>query len=215
MIKPVRDGNVAQVNVVGTLCGQTVINTFHYRFGQTTPVWVDGDTIAIAIKTAFVTNVYGSYVAAMPPEWSAVAIEVQWISPTRYRKSRFLRTDVGTGNTTQFPNTSASITLQGDVATRRAQASKHIPGVGELDVTAGVLTLDYMGLMIALADALKAVMPMASGTATPVIYGRYIPADPTAVPPVAGQPESIIDVSTYYINPNARVQRRRTVGLGV
>lgn len=215
MAKPVRDGAVCQVSILGVLHAQTVITTWHYRFLQTTPVFVEGDTVADQISTRIIAGLYGSYTAIMPVEWTATSIDIQWITPVRYRKKVYPRADAGGGGTTTTANMAAALTLQGDAATRRAQATKHIPGLGSGDILAGTLRPAYLALLNTLGGSAVADLVFALGQAEPVIYGRFIAADPTTTPPTPGQPELITTVTTYNVNPNARVQRRRTVGLGV
>lgn len=216
MAKLVGAEAVAMVSFLGDLHGQRVITTWHYMIDVATVGTQDGQALAGAMRTFFIGagKLYQRYLAVMPAEWVAEFMDIQWIAPTRFRKDSFVRTDIGGGGSTTTANLACAITLQGDQANRRSQAVKHIPGVGGADATAGLLNAPYLVLAEALRQEASNDILVTGTTLHPIIYGRAIPADPTAVPPVAGQVEKRTLISSGFVNTKVRVQRRRTVGLG-
>lgn len=216
MAKLVGSQDVAMVSFLGDLHGQRVITTWHYMIDISTVGTQDGQALATAMKNFFIGpgKLYSRYLAVMPAEWVAEFMDIQWIAATRYRKDSFTRTDIGAGGTTSVSNLACAITLQGDQASRRTQAVKHIPGVGGADATAGILNGAYLALAEALRNEASADIVVTGTTLHPIIYGRAITADPTHVPPIAGQTEKKTLISSGFVNSKVRVQRRRTVGLG-
>lgn len=215
MAYPVSDGAVMQLSIVGNLCGQQVINTFHYVYDG--PTITDGAAALASANTALLAGgkLIDEWFNTVSSDVTGIITAWQWISPLRYRMRTFSNfTTDGQEAACDIPNVAAALTLQSVEATRRGQGTKHIPGIPTGVIVDGVLDPAYVTQLADLGAA--AVLPFISGAGvcTPVVYGRasnsYVKCGVT----IPAKPESVLVAETYKINPYVRTMRRRTVGLG-
>lgn len=211
-------GSVVRLTIRGSLFNQTVMTSFDWQMDTAAVGTQDGAAASILFNSLvrLPGGVYAAYLAVMPDSWVPVANDWQWISPQRYRKDTFDTSgDAPTGGITTTPNLACAISFQGIGASRREQATKHLPGVGGADIDEGVLKPGYLLAVAGVISGAQVQMTRLGVTFFPSIYGRYIPADPTRVPPYPGQAEKVTPISAGFSNDKARTMRRRTVGLGI
>jgi len=202
-------GQVYLVTLKGTLCGQTILNTFHYVIENMPAGGVSVDGVYTALETHFEApgSLIDLFVDCCPTNYQLVEMWIQCVGPTqRYVKFVSLQGIAG-----QFPavadqaNVAAVITRTTEKSGRSQVSSLHIPIGGNSDwMTDGVLNVDPINTMQLLCDDIPTQIGTAPAlTLDPVIYHGPVPA------PV---PDDIIKAVP---RTTARVMRRRTVGLGI
>lgn len=202
MAYTINTGSVVLVTFRGTLFGQDVMNTFHYRWDG--PVLASGLTALIALIG---TN--PQMQANMALWQNCISEDVvdcrvigQWIFPLRYRQyNTVMAAPTGSGSPCGTANVASVITLVADRASRHGVGNKHLPGLPLSSQEQGFLTNGQKVANTDFANAMAATVVMLGGIFQPVIYNRVNPA---ASMEVIGAEENL----------TVRVQRRRTVGLG-
>jgi len=200
-------GDLVNVTVAGTLCGQRTLNSFPYRI-EIAPSDTNYDNFASALND-IVTDTGGIYDAmrgALPSNWNASAIWVQVIRPIRLRKISFPLVSGGTwGAAAQTANIQASITRVGDTANRKNVGGVRIPISGDATASVnGLLTNTMKTALMALAVVMEnnIVAPATVGTLVPLI----------GIPKTGNITADLVDA---FPQDTTRVLRRRTVGLGI
>ena len=209
MAYTVTEGAILEAIVKQTMAGQVLLNTFHYKLHLTGgAVDIDGASAINHFNSLF------NGAAGMTPKLNAVqhntclqtAVQYQWISPTRYGLV-LLDSFAAAGaldGTALPPNDGIAITKRGEKAGRQYIGTVHVGGLEAESFTAGTINGVTLTDFETLRDEVKAVYTYAPGGEqyTPVIYHR---ADPTNSPVVVGT----------FLQTTARINRRRTVGLGI
>lgn len=217
MAYAITSGSVVQMTLRGILFDQVVMTTFHYRLDLTGPL-ANGGVALDDINTQLqgVGNMLDDYSAAMPPEWVSDDYDLQWIYPLRFVKRTYTNGfPNGTGIGTTMTNASAALLVRGEAATKRSVATKHLPGVGGGSINAGMLSGAYLAGAGAIKAQVQANVVAAGRTYTPIIWGR-----PRAAFTKCGRDFPALDplytpITNAVLQDTARVQRRRTVGLGI
>jgi hypothetical protein len=197
------------VTFVGTLCGQTVMSTFWYELADAgtaiTNKEAQDDFVA---KIGQAAGLVDKYLAVCPDNYSLDQIWMQEIKPNRVMKAVYPQLLQGqSGFTAPSPNSTWSITRRAEIADRKSVSTLRgpFPVDGAIAVN-GLITLNaYLTDLGDLANALKPqiVGPIKGAKWNPVIF------NPRRVGAVS-RPIVQTVVST-----EVRVQRRRTVGLGI
>jgi len=211
--------SVCQVTFRGTLFGQTVMNTFHYRLDAaggvlgTAGAFLDDFNGALDVAGGF----YTKYVDCLPPQLSAISADLQWIDRDRFVKRTFSVAAAGTFvHTPTTANLSACIELRANIADRRSIGTKHIPGLGGNAVAAGLLTGGLTAQLEAFVAECCLDVAAAGRTMRPIVFGRarlgYTDRHGVVHPPI---PTSYREIVSGTVQTTARVLRRRTVGLGI
>lgn len=202
MAYTINNGAIMSVIFRGTMYGQDVMNTFHYRY--------DGPVIASGLT--FLTNLIGvnAQMQANMALWQdCISEDVvdnrvigQWIYPLRYRPWVIpMANATGNSGPAGTANLASVISLIADRATRHGIGNKHIPGLAINSQTLGFLTAGQLANNGSFGTAMATSVPILGGVMQPVIYNRLAPPDS-------------LEVVGSEQNPTVRVQRRRTVGLG-
>lgn len=199
----VSDGAILEATIVGNHEGERTMSVFHYRLTSTLGL-PDGDAAIdlFNIEWNDLTDFVGAYVTALSTTWNAVQAVYQWIYPTRFhRRTKTLTADTGVvAGLSLPPNVSVAITKTSEKATRRSRGTLHMPAVPSAYVTAGLV----LPIGKAAYDDLAGFMPVLyqTGTFVPILFNRNQP----------NLSEQIVEGRT---EETSRVNRRRTVGLGI
>lgn len=218
MADPIDVGWVLQCNFRGDLFGQMCITTFNYMVDALPGGGAPSNVLALtqfdtAIEVA--GNLVPDYMDCMPVNYNLLAVDLQWISPLRYRKVSFTNAaGPGNGSVTTTPNLAAVITLVGERATRRSIANKHLPGLGGGDITDGFIDVAVRPMYLPILAQAQADVVAAGTTYKPIIYGRFIAPFMKCGVLQPGQAELKTPIVNGFLNATARVMRRRTVGVG-
>lgn len=199
-------GDLVRVTIVGTLFQQTIMTVLDYKVTESS-----GDTIRVVANALDATfdaanDLYDSYRAVTPPEYTHTFTWIQTIRPTRFTKSIFAVDSPGTNATsTKVSNVAAVITKRSELANRRGLGSVHMPIAPTASgVTNGKIVAPMRTLLNTLGDKIVLSRPILAGLTTlvPVIVnsGFAFPA---------------VEYSDYITQDTSRVMRRRTVGLGI
>lgn len=217
MAYPINANDVFMATLRGFLFGQEVMTTLHYRYAPGSPVITNG---SVALDDLFAVldgpgDVLDDFISAMPPQFGEFRLDLQWIYPLRYRKQTYTpSTVVGTGDATTVTNLAACITLAGQTADKRSLSNKHIPGVGGDTTDSGFLSAPYKAQLGGYATQIQADLVTGTKFFEPIIFGRPRAAFTKCGRDYPALPVSRVDVYTATVQDTARVQRRRTVGLG-
>lgn len=201
-------GGVVEITVVGRIHDQTTMNVFHYTVLQASTL-PDHRQEMTALLTAHWAGaggtVSGALMTCCPEDWISTQVTAQPVSP-----ERMIRVSIGGGTAggsglAECTNLQASVTFRADRAARDAIGAKRIC-MSEFQVEDGNLRVGYKGVVDTFAVLAKTNLTVALGGAQymPVIYHRR--ADP------GFKWDRIVE---SVVQPQARVIRRRTVGVGI
>lgn len=190
--------------------GQRLMNVLHYRLYVSGASIVDGDDIIPEFHDTFFSAAGGPLTllkAISSSAWTYESTVYQWIHPVRYTSTGSV-VGAGAGGVagTSLPqNVQATITKQAVIATRHGIGAMHIGGLPSSAVVAGMLSEGYKAGLAELAVALITdvdVSAVANAlTLDPVILRKDAPA-------------LSYEYGGATVQNTARVQRRRTVGVG-
>lgn len=203
------DQDIVQVNWFGSCFGQRIILDTTYLVLGNFPVgdsfFQDAQRIVNLVTAGGAIDVQTAYLAALPPQYSLEEIRVQKINGVRsaYFSNGFVATVGTNANAATVANDAACITLRTQKAGRNQVANKHIGPAPDAVSAAGLLVNAYKTVLTALGGKLViSGIPVGSGSIiAPTIYHR-----------AAGTNDL---VQQFLIGQQSRVQRRRTVGVGI
>jgi len=210
----VPDFAIAQLTFFGQANGQRIMNTFGYQADVTGAVQP-----ADAVSNAFFASLTyveleGDFLATQSTEYTLDEAWFQILFPTRIRKTILERDLPGTWDgPIDRQNTSAVISRHGAFASRTANGGLRLalPGNAGTAVTVeGLLTADYKVPLTALALTMLDSISTTVGPATYAWQPIIINPNPDNPVILSGTP-----VVATNVQPEARVMRRRTVGLGI
>jgi len=210
-------GDVVEVTLKTTLHDQRCLNTFYYEVVVINPVAPSVVTDLQSIATEIDTNagsIYNKWRAAIPVTNSIKPFGVQMIKPHRSVRIDKVPTNIiATRGNTSSTNLSAVITRGTDSGARGQVGSIHLPGVADADVAAGELDAALLVAMDNLAGAMLSLITVPAGGVqiSPVLFHPDI-KDPLTH--VVTRPWFITQLTRAFPQPQARVMRRRTVGVG-
>jgi hypothetical protein len=209
---PMVAGDLVVLTLRGTAYSQRVMTSYGFRVMNSTDTGdtrVAQDELCQRISTDTGTNLLGTFLACVSPGVTIEEIWAQRIRPQRMRKSVLTVSIPGTlGTGPGTPNVSAVVTRKSDLGYRSSISNLHlpVPPIIAMYNNNGVWTGAYRTLLDAHAfesyDSITVV-----GANGSVTYKGAIINAPLSVPD-----HQII--TAHSINPNVRVMRRRTVGLG-
>jgi len=204
---PIPDDSIIQVTFRGLYAGQKILMVRHYtNFGVFPAGTVQANLQEVIddVAAAGTLDIETAYRATLPPEYQLTEIRAQQILATRSAyTSQFPGAAVGTWATSALTgNRSSVITLRTPEAGRNQVANMKIGPAPDDSSVDGSLTVAYKAALAALGSKLVTTFTMANGVVVlaPVIFHRA-----TNTKTVTGN---------FILNPFARVERRRTVGLG-
>lgn len=204
---PVNTGMILLTTAQGRLSGQTILNTFTHAVQVVTGaptidqlyqgMYDDWWDAGASVRT--------TYLNCLPSDYTLDFLNVQVISPIRYKKRQIASAGVGALiAAADQPVTSQVIYRSGDLGSRKDQSSLHLPGTSVAEVTNGVYDLGQTALLNALAVKCKTPYTIATGTltVTPVIFHR-------------GPTPSYSIITDAIAKTEVRTMRRRVVGRGI
>lgn len=214
----IQPGTIAEVIYRYTVNNQICMSVLHY-------VYTNGATVADNITATSgllakidnpLTNQLAIRLAAcQASNVSYLDVSAQVIWPTRYLKFKSAFALTGTGlafNTAQ--NLAAVITKQTQFASRSGVGSLHIGGLSPTDYSAGLVDpglktrMDFLGteMLADINDAVNGIVwhPCLANK-TPIV----------GTDPVKFEVSGSTLLYTFVVQPELRVMRRRTVGLGI
>lgn len=188
------------------MCGQILRNQFHFRLETNTNTRTI-NTVCDAIHTKFkaVDNLSAKMRELRDVTCVLLDTGVQQISPSRFAGVGYLENEAGNAlnEGASLTQLAAVLTRRSVVATRRGVSSLHLPLANkDTFIDLGVLTADALAKIGQVGNAILNFLDMGDGiTVRPIIYHRG------AVP--------LYDyIETFIVQPQVRIMRRRTVGLG-
>lgn len=201
-------GGVIEATIIGKLLGQTTMSVYHYVVTQASNIATVPDETNVFLDEFFdaaAGAVPASYLACVPSEWQATSVTAQAIYPVRYVRSRTAWADFGQKNTTTTPNLQQCLTLFTELSGRSQVGSKKLP-LATTDCLAGNLIAGQLTALQAHGNSILApVAPtVGNGVYNACIYHRSPNANPR-----------FNRITNTYAQPQSRVMRRRTVGLGI
>lgn len=207
MAFPVNVGNLLQLRINTTVVGQRCLNVLHYII-TTEGSSTDGDTVLDDLLSA--ASAAGQIVDAvtefMAPNCTIDYADLQVIFPDRFRSVRRTYNAPGGGldGTCTTANVAVVITKRVDQAFKNAGGSLHLAGVGEEGYANGLLIGDTLTQGAAVRDAIDNTLtgPVTGTVITPVIARIVTPVATTRI------------ITSALLQPEVRIMRRRTVGVG-
>lgn len=203
-------GAIFSVNADGTLFGQQVLLTTHWKVQVVSPTIVfQDDDLFTQLNTEF--QAFDGWLKQYTGVTSQSLISIKQVSQVLY-PGRFIRREntllVDTGEVAEDslpPNVSHAITLRTDVAGRDQMGTKHVGAVPPSFTEGGYLTEEGLSALQGLATALvknyTVTVDGSTVTVAPIIYRRS---------DVVNSPF----ITNFIIGDTTRVERRRTVRLG-
>jgi len=202
---PVSAGDVCLVTLVGDLAGSIILNTSHYA---ATPVTGTPSFTAFAIemttKLQSANNLVAEFLSCCPPAYTLNEMWIQFISPTRQRKSVFAIGSPGTfAQDATTANLASVVTRAGATANKHNIGSFHVPYPNkETGASPGSISGALGTQLDLLAALLSATQVLATlGSIVPVLFFGNVNAN--ASPIVSAFKQTTI-----------RTMRRRTKGIG-
>lgn len=199
---------VVAVTYKGTLCGQTTLNTVHYRVSNpsTIPVVADEmDELANRFTAVGALDILTAYRGCLPDNMTVNYVRLQPVYPVRYRAVQKNIGLPGLADSSFVSNLQASITWVTELAGRNQTGGIRIPQ-GPNNVDNGKWLGAWQNVLMLLGESLSSLVNAGQGGGSylPVIYHRSVNAFP-----------KYQDVTSFIVQDTVRVIRRRTVGLGI
>lgn len=198
---------IMQATVEGRHENQQVLSVFTFKLNASGGL-ADGQAALNAFWIFFggAGNILEKYASCLSVKCTGLKTRLQWIHPTRFAfltKVSGTITDGTVAGAAMPVNSAVAITKRGQNANRANIGTLHMPAVPASFVVDGALTGGAVTAYTALGDQLLQEITTATPAAT------YIPVMFHRTSPSVGARIVAHEVSRF-----ARVQRRRTVGLG-
>lgn len=193
-----------EISMESELNGQQNISLFHYVYTGTAII-PDGRQLALDFLDVLAgpDALYEAYLACLSSDVGQVQMYAQWIHPNRFAYVTYPTPSDADGPVGALPqNVSVAITKRGVVAARNAIGTLHMPAVPSDWVVNGQVVQPIGTPYQDLADSLASDQTVGAVTLEPVLFNRTTPAD-----------SQFIAEAFYQLT--SRVDRRRTVGLGI
>lgn len=209
----VNENDIVEATFKGTLCGQTILNVWHYRLDGSGAPALDTALDDLRDQIDSPTGLKGKWLAAAAGNYQLDQLVLQVISPVRWARFAY---DIGEpgaqANDASTADLACYTELSGWFATDRTLGGKrgmtggyHFAPVPAEFIVDGMVDPDYRDPYMTDIGA-KILLPLAAaggGNWQPTIYHRN------------GEGVKYTDVTRYKVKPEARVMRRRTVGRGI
>lgn len=201
--------DVMSLTTRSDLFGQTILNTFHWivpTAPPTTQRWEEYDNL-FQYLTAAPGDFAADFRACMTNNLGITNYRFQYLTEFRQIFRDFPVVQLGThAGACLTPNMAASIERRANLATRQGVGRVQIAGVPSAQVTSGLLSGAYLTVLNDFAETMMTEITTTSGV--------------TWVPCLTGfKKGSTTRVTTELVSAQAkleaRVMRRRTVGLGI
>jgi len=200
-------GDAYRLSIEALLAGQQIVNVLHYQVTADPTL----SASAQALINQFAGQVFPAFAAATHDEYKFVLYRCTRIQPAGPATviQDFAPGTFGTrsaaGNIALPPNVSASCVKRTNLAGRWARGRIQIAGALATDVTLGEWENAYLALLDTLTDALETALSNGVEEWVPIIYSQQ----KAGVPVITKTPVTLITAQ-----PQVRVQRSRTVGVG-
>lgn len=208
--------DVVQVTYVGRLFEQKIMTTFHYQLEIVTGV-VNYESAIVGLDGALSAagNLLDDYLDCLQSDVTIDEAWYQMIYPTRLYLQRKTKGVPGTRVAASgTANLSTAIERRTFTANHRSVGGIRMPTAADAgSVVDGKITAGLKTALLALATTMLQSAVTNAGVLTwkPVLYG---PARP-AKPPKPALPAIVQDLVATTVMDTARVNRRRTLGLGI
>lgn len=202
----IQPGDIIEVRLNMLMNGQRLMNVCHFRNGENEILDAQAamqDSLDDMFE-GIEPTVAGGYLGLLSEDLLLDYADMQVIYPLRRAYERkIINQECGNTGTALPQNVQASITKRSTFSGPGAEGSIRIPGLVSEQVTAGRLG----------PSAIEDLTTIAAGWMTPLDLGTY----DAAAPPIIyhrANPNISVRWETLTIQPEVRVSRRRTVGLG-
>lgn len=208
-------GSVVALTFRGEIFDQQWISTFHYRVSQvsTNPTVLTDLSDILDDQNTRAGSLYNRFRLALPVSTAVQDIGAQQIKIARsIRRSIVPTATGGSRGAATTPNLAAVITKGTDSGDRGEVGSVHLPGVATDDMVDGEIIAALVALMEAIGESMRSkVFIAASGLEiTPVLYHP----DKKDAEGHITRAWFTTDIIRYIVQPQIRVMRRRTIGIG-
>jgi hypothetical protein len=205
-VYPISPNDVCEVTITAVLANQIVFWTHHYKYIDATVI-ADGNAELGLLTTALRTTsaVYTKLKGLQTSDVAYQEMRTQIVFPARRPYHSFdLRPDAGTkAPPTAPPNVACFINKQSSIVGRGRHGGWHICGVDLASISAGIMDPAYIALANVAAGLWNTDVLTTSGSHWhPVIFN---PRNPT--------PQA--DIFGTFTERTSRIERRRTVGVGI
>lgn len=206
MAYPIAVGDVFQVRCNYLYASQRYMNVLHYIVDDPGTSPTLGDQTLTDLLSAWRADNETQLTDCLATNCTFSYVEIQKIYPIRYRAIRQMVTAAGTsaGGAAATGNLGSTITMRVDIARRNAGGSVHLPCVPDAYVAAGMLDALQLNNNESYASSLI------SGLLGPITNAQAT----YAIASVRTDPITIEPATAYVAQPEARVMRRRTIGVG-
>lgn len=205
-------GDFFRLWFVGRMFGQRVMNTFEYQATARTGTGVSApDLMAAFLADVEFVDLKAAFNAVYPPQflWEAVWWQYDQANGPVYAKQIVADASTGEGNEARTANLQASVTRRGNLAERLGVGGLRIPiGTADLDIATGLVTADLKQRLTAIAGHVANPIEVA------VDANNTYTLTPCITHQVTGVGRVAVLVTQAFPHDQARVLRRRTVGLG-
>lgn len=206
MAYPIAGADVIQIRPNYSYGGQRYMNVLHYIIDDPGTMPAQGDTTLNDLLSAWRADNETQLLDCLATNCRFEYVDIQKIYPIRYRALRQSVSANGTsaGGAAKTGNVGSTITMRVDLATRNAGGSVHIPALPDAYMALGLLDPLQINNLDSYASSLI------SG-----LLGALTNAQATyAIAQVRTLPAVINPVTAYVSQLEARVMRRRTIGVG-
>lgn len=194
---------IIEASIRYTLNAQTLLSIFHYRLVTNTNQ-ADGEAVLNAFNSAFndVAGVVDKIAGVTSQDLIIDQVVLQAIYPTRFRRYVYepVQTAGQIAEDSLPQNVSVAITKRADEASRHGIGTLHMPAVPPSYVEGGYLTALAVNEYTTVADEM--LVEYGTPEFEPVLFNRANPA-------------ASLRITAADVRNTSRVQRRRTVGLGI
>lgn len=206
MAYPININDVIEVTFEGRLFAQQVMSVFHYVVTNPVTVPNGAEELAFLMDTLNADDGFlAQWLACCSNQLTNATIKVQKIAPLRFLpvQADGISSTGGVGSASMPSNVAVAITKRAEQAGRHGRGTLHMPGVPIEFVTNGSVNIVGAGVYDSLRAQILLERTPFGGAVTyqPVIFNRALP--------LTSQP-----VLNTVLRREARVMRRRTVGLG-
>lgn len=202
--------DVLEVSIEGIQANQRTLNIRHYRVAvqsATPDPLAEQQEFLDILSSVAPGGLALTYLNCCSFDYRIATMRVQRISPARFPFISKQLDELGRiGETSPGPLVAGVIDFGTGLVGRKQRGSIHVPGVTQTAANNGNLGIAQRALYNALGLQLRAriINPVSGGEYQPVIFHR--------VPIGAG---TFDDITSHKVQPEVRVMRRRTVGVGI
>jgi hypothetical protein len=201
-------GDVVSIQIHGRIFNQVTMSTFFYKVttAATTP---DTKVALEALGTAFKTQLNApglAFVQAAPQNWVAEKVRLQVVSPYLSQYAIVNWNMFGTvGSDANASNVTGTLTRRTSLGGRNQIGALHTAPLPDAAMLNGLIAASHIARLENLADKMDNNFTVLAETTqvTPVLWSHTDPFDDTKL------------ITSIIVQPEIRVLRRRTVGLGI